>query len=100
MHPYICPIGHNVFTIMPNGDIYPCHLLAWNKEFLMGNIFSPIRLVSSKQYKKVIKSLSFTIKQNNKKCQDCIARNFCGGCPARWLIENQWKPYIPPDLDA
>lgn len=34
-----CGAGNEYFSVVPNGDIYPCHQFAGNKDFYMGNVF-------------------------------------------------------------
>ena len=34
-----CGAGNEYFSVVPNGDIYPCHQFAGNKDFYMGNVY-------------------------------------------------------------
>lgn len=83
-----CPAASSIIHLEPNGDIYPCHLLAnFHKSYyLMGNILNTsINEINenlnnfSEQIDKAIKEyISLTpeciICRNNKKCQcGCIA---------------------------
>ena len=83
----MCELGSSIFAISPEGIIYPCQILTGRKEFALGSIFSSTPLNESTSYKKFTEENSFLTKQSND-CLNCIARNFCLGCPARWFVEN------------
>ena len=62
---------------MPNGDIYPCHQFAGDKDFLMGNVYDG-KLDGAIRAKFSGNSL-FT----REGCGDCFAKFICsGGCSA------------------
>ncbi len=72
-----CGAGNEYFSVVPNGDIYPCHQFAGDKDFRMGNVFTgeldPVLRA------KFARSCLFT----RKKCADCFAKFLCsGGCSA------------------
>ena len=72
-----CGAGNEYFSVVPNGDIYPCHQFAGDKKFLMGSVYGGgldggIRSVFSG-------SSLFT----RKGCEKCFAKFICsGGCAA------------------
>ncbi|MDE6867964.1 MAG: thioether cross-link-forming SCIFF peptide maturase [Clostridia bacterium] len=72
-----CGAGNEYFSVVPNGDIYPCHQFAGEKEFLMGNVFEGELNKSIRE--KFANSCLFT----REKCGDCFAKFICsGGCSA------------------
>ncbi len=72
-----CGAGNEYFSVVPNGDVYPCHQFAGDKDFIMGNVFEG--KLDGAIRKKFAKSCLFT----RKKCGDCFAKFICsGGCNA------------------
>lgn len=72
-----CGAGNEYFSVVPNGDIYPCHQFAGDKGFKMGNVFEG--KIDPVLREKFAKSCLFT----RKKCGDCFAKFICsGGCNA------------------
>lgn len=72
-----CGAGNEYFSVVPNGDIYPCHQFAGDKDFYMGNVFEGISGESIRE--KFASSSLFT----REECGDCFAKFICsGGCAA------------------
>ena len=72
-----CGAGNEYFSVLPNGDLYPCHQFASDKEFYMGDVWQGI--VHPEIREKFKNSCLFT----RKKCADCFAKFICsGGCNA------------------
>ena len=72
-----CGAGNEYFSVVPNGDIYPCHQFAGDKDFLMGNVFEGKLNQSIRD--KFASSCLFT----REKCDSCFAKFICsGGCAA------------------
>lgn len=72
-----CGAGNEYFSVVPNGDIYPCHQFAGDKDFLMGNVFEG--KLNPEIRKKFAESCLFT----RKMCENCFAKFICsGGCAA------------------
>lgn len=72
-----CGAGNEYFSVVPNGDIYPCHQFAGDKKWRMGNVFEG--RIDKDLREKFAKSCLFT----RKKCGDCFAKFICsGGCNA------------------
>ena len=72
-----CGAGNEYFSVVPNGDIYPCHQFAGNKDFYMGNVFEG--KLSSDIRSRFATSCLFT----RKGCENCFAKFICsGGCSA------------------
>ncbi len=72
-----CGAGNEYFSVVPNGDIYPCHQFAGDKNFLMGNVFGGE--INAEIRKKFAGSCLFT----RKGCENCFAKFICsGGCAA------------------
>lgn len=79
-----CPAGQKKLTLMPDGSVYPCYLLAHRQEFCLGNIFvdSLERMISRSV-------LQFFLKSSENTCprKDCPLHERCrGGCPAHALV--------------
>ena len=72
-----CGAGNEYFSVTPNGDLYPCHQFAGDKNFLMGSVTEGITRPDTRE--KFKNSCLFT----RKKCEDCFAKFICsGGCSA------------------
>ena len=72
-----CGAGNEYFSVVPNGDIYPCHQFAGDKNFKMGSVFEG--MIDPALRAKFADSCLFT----RKKCGDCFAKFICsGGCSA------------------
>jgi len=72
-----CGAGNEYFSVVPNGDIYPCHQFAGDKDFLMGNVFDGV--LDKRIREKFASSCLFT----REDCGDCFAKFICsGGCAA------------------
>lgn len=72
-----CGAGNEYFSVVPSGEIYPCHQFAGEKEFYMGNVFEG--KLDENIREKFASSCLFT----REKCGDCFAKFICsGGCSA------------------
>ncbi len=72
-----CGAGNEYFSVVPNGDIYPCHQFAGDSKWKMGNVFEGT--LDDGIRSKFANSCLFT----RKKCEDCFAKFICsGGCSA------------------
>ena len=72
-----CGAGNEYFSVVPNGDIYPCHQFAGDKDFLMGNVYDG--KLNEVIRNKFASSCLFT----REDCGDCFAKFICsGGCAA------------------
>ena len=72
-----CGAGNEYFSVVPNGDIYPCHQFAGNNDFLMGNVFEGIKRNEIRE--QFAKNCLFT----REDCANCFAKFICsGGCSA------------------
>lgn len=72
-----CGAGNEYFSVVPNGDLYPCHQFAGDKRFYMGNVFEG--KIDAEIRARFANSCLFT----RKKCENCFAKFICsGGCSA------------------
>ncbi|MBQ2701710.1 MAG: thioether cross-link-forming SCIFF peptide maturase [Clostridia bacterium] len=72
-----CGAGNEYFSVVPNGDLYPCHQFAGDLDFRMGSVTEGI--VRPELREKFKNSCLFT----RKKCENCFAKFICsGGCSA------------------
>lgn len=79
-----CEAGLKIFSVDPNGDIYPCHAFSGQKEWLMGNI-QDMNWRERQECLKIIRKL-----QKMKKgcvCSKCTARESCTHCMATIALE-------------
>lgn len=75
---FLCDVGLKSITVLPTGDVYPCHYFIGNSDFLFGNIFEETFTLDGMS-KAAEKKRCFT-KLSQKTCKDCWARNFCSRC--------------------
>ena len=72
-----CGAGNEYFSVVPSGDIYPCHQFAGDSAFKMGNVFEG--RLDEEIRGKFKNSCLFT----RQKCDSCFAKFICsGGCNA------------------
>lgn len=72
-----CGAGNEYFSVVPNGDIYPCHQFAGDKDFYMGNVYDGV--IDPVIRAKFANSCLFT----RRGCDGCFAKFICsGGCSA------------------
>lgn len=79
-----CPAGTKKLSVLPDGSVFPCYLLARHKEFRLGNIFE-------ESLKTIIKNpaLNFFRRFEKNVCpkKKCKVFASChGGCPAISLL--------------
>lgn len=90
-----CSAGFSSLSIMPNGDFYPCHMYAVNKNYCLGNLLKPFDF---KFIRKQLNNLPLKSRFNYEKCISCWARKFCHICPAQSLISNPKEPFPISDF--
>ena len=72
-----CGAGNEYFSVVPNGDIYPCHQFAGDEKFKMGNVYEG--KLDADIRRLFAESCLFT----RKNCSGCFAKFICsGGCSA------------------
>ena len=72
-----CGAGNEYFSVVPNGDIYPCHQFAGEAKWKMGNVFE------GKLDEKIRDLFATSCLFTREKCGDCFAKFICsGGCNA------------------
>ncbi len=75
-----CGAGLDYMSVVPTGEIYPCHRFAGNTEYILGTVFEGIKRQDIRE----------RFAQNNilKKahCENCPSKYYCGGgCAANAL---------------
>lgn len=70
---YSCGAEVNFFAVDINGDLYPCHRFVNNKEYKQGNVYFDL---DDKRKKKFLVEAHTSNRDN---CNNCWARNLCGG---------------------
>ena len=69
--------GNEYLSVVPNGDIYPCHQFAGDAKWRMGNVYEG---VIDPQIRNLFATSSLFTRE---KCGDCFAKFICsGGCSA------------------
>ena len=72
-----CGAGNEYFSVVPNGDIYPCHQFAGDATWKMGNVYEG--KLDGEIRSLFASSCLFT----REKCDSCFAKFICsGGCSA------------------
>ena len=72
-----CGAGNEYISVVPNGDIYPCHQFVGEEKYLMGNVWDGVKRTD---LCKEFKNCNVYAKE---KCQNCFAKFYCsGGCAA------------------
>ncbi len=72
-----CGAGNEYLSVVPSGDLYPCHQFSDNPDFRMGNVFTG---VIDEKIRDIFRNSSL---YTRKGCEDCFARYHCsGGCAA------------------
>lgn len=69
---YRCDAGKSKFSILPNGDIYPCDFMSTLPETKMGNVYTGIDFDKREDWKELT-CLEL------EECKDCWARYVCAG---------------------
>jgi len=87
----MCGIGHTIFAVAVDGEIYPCHINTGNPQNRLGNIvgkniFNDVAL--RKKY--------FPVDvEHNESCISCWANSICGGCSRTWFYQESDCRYLP-----
>lgn len=84
-----CGAGVEYLSVTPEGDLYPCHQLVGDANFIMGNIFEG-------KSDELIRQQFAGCQVHDKECRSCWARYYCGGgCLAQAYMRNGdlKKPY-------
>lgn len=87
-----CGAGCDYLAVTPDGNIYPCHQFAGEKDFLLGSVFD------GELKSEVSGIFAETNLLTKPLCAGCWARYHCsGGCAANSLHYNGdiTKPYLP-----
>ena len=72
-----CGAGNEYFSVLPNGDLYPCHQFASDKEFYLGNVWEGI------VHPEIRETFKNACLFTREECGDCFAKFICsGGCNA------------------
>ncbi len=75
-----CGAGLDYMSVVPTGEIYPCHRFAGNTDFILGNVFEGIK---RQDIREQFAKNNILKKQH---CLDCPSKYYCGGgCAANAL---------------
>ncbi len=85
-----CGTFNNRISFSPEGDIYPCDMLMWDK-YHMGSVKEGIEQNKVLELKEIL--------NNEKECEKCWARYLCGGeCLGDKVWENKKQRVLRCDL--
>lgn len=74
-----CGVGTEYCAVTPEGDIYPCHQLVGEEEFVLGNVLEG-GLDSSAKTRVIQATFRDLLTQiDEEPCSECWARYYCGG---------------------
>lgn len=90
----VCDAGINSFTIMPNGDIFPCYFLSQENHHLGNVADNSLNTTSIVAQGKAL--LGNNLKENFSRCQSCWAENICFGCYGPGIQEHDTVA-VPPE---
>jgi uncharacterized protein len=85
---HFCPAAMGTVSVMPDGDVYPCHLFIGREEFCMGNALRDQDLQRSPRYRRVWRRFRDNLKSEIRACRDCWLRLICRSCPGLMLTVN------------
>ena len=81
-----CDVCYGAITLLPNGELYPCHFFVNHKEYKIAEYVKGDFDFSN--YENVLSKFKAIQKSKNPKCSNCWAKPVCHSCPAQQLIEN------------
>lgn len=87
-----CGAGNEYVSIVPNGDIYPCHQFVGKEEFVMGNVYED-EITLPESMREMFREAHV---YNKESCKTCWNKFYCsGGCHANAINFNEdiRKPY-------
>ena len=87
-----CGAGNEYVSIVPNGDIYPCHQFVGKEEFIMGNV-NDEKIEMPEEMRDMFRNAHV---YNKEACKTCWNKFYCsGGCHANAINFNGdiRKPY-------
>ncbi len=77
-----CGAGYEYLAVTPTGELYPCHQLVGQEEFVMGEIYEPWgggKVEESGKREDLARRFFLSRVPNKLKCMECWARYLCGG---------------------
>lgn len=87
---YKCNAGVEIFTVFPDGEIYPCQLfgLDESKKYKLGTI-STTKVFDFQKFNEVQSDLKLKLnKEDHSSCRKCIAKNMCLSCVGLSISSN------------
>lgn len=78
-----CSIAFDAFTLVPNGDVYPCHMFLGQQEYRIATFKDGIYDFS--QYEDIKEKFINADRFHNEMCKECWAKYICQVCPATIL---------------
>jgi uncharacterized protein len=72
-----CGGGITKFDILPNGDVYPCSVVAGLEQYKLGNILTGLEIDTEE--------LCNIYNAPNKECSGCTYMKYCVGTKCKYL---------------
>lgn len=87
-----CNIAFDAFTLVPNGDVYPCHMFLGQQEYRIATFKDGIYDFS--QYEDIKEKFINADRFHNEMCKECWAKYICQVCPATILAGKECDDLI------
>lgn len=94
----MCALYRKTLAISVEGEIFPCHMNAGEKECSLGNINDSNIYNDKAAFIKKQPGLGNKFKDNSV-CNKCWANKICGGCSRLWFYDEEKHKYnLHPDV--
>lgn len=88
----MCSLYRDILAISVEGDIFPCHMNAGEKECSLGNVGGSNIFNDKAKFMKNQPGLGNRFKDNSV-CHNCWSYNICGGCSRLWFFDEKKHIY-------
>lgn len=88
----MCMLYRKNFAVSVEGNIYPCHMDTGIEKCCLGNIMTDNVFSNPQKFLSNHPGLDAGFKNNNL-CNNCWARNLCGGCSRLWFYKESESRY-------
>ncbi len=88
----MCSLCREVLAISVDGEIYPCHMNAGEKECSLGRIDGSNIYNDKASFTKKQPGLNNKFKDNSV-CKKCWSNKICGGCSRLWFFDEERHIY-------
>lgn len=88
----MCQVYWKNFSVSVDGNIYPCHMNTGDDNCCLGNISSQNAYTNPQLFLSKHPGIAEGLK-NNEICNECWAKNLCGGCSRLWFYNETCANY-------